>query len=328
MESEHEVNVFNTYKKEENNFTNGLFSLLRLSVHERPQFIPSFIKQLLDLTIHEALDSRVRVRVLRRIQLADAELCGRSCCIRFETKIESGTLRPEQVRRHLKELDRRPGRLKRLVLLTPDDGESSYIKGFLKLDATRILHLSWKRVCDFLRESVRNKPRSVFSMLVSQFLEHIQEKIFEQDMAGVITKIAFDKYSEVFPTTTAEHTGYLDALPTDKQWNTPRLYKELDGKGRKLLLYDRCAKSITAEVEIKKVKKDIRRYGKAFPWSNVFAGKPTIFPSPISLAHIQSIRGFENFGKDRSPYRNVTCEQYGRLPMSASSPSGRTNRAI
>ena len=131
MESEHAVNVFKTYKQEENNFTNGLCSLLRLSVHEKPRFISSFMKELLDLTIHGALDSRVRVRVLRGIQLADAELCGGSCCIRFETKVASGTLRHEQVRRHLRELDRRPGRLKRVVLLTPDDGESSYIKEFL-----------------------------------------------------------------------------------------------------------------------------------------------------------------------------------------------------
>ena len=94
MQSEHAVNVFNTYKQEENNFTNGLCSLLRLSVHERPQFIASFMKELLDLTIHGAVDSRVRVRVLRGIQLADAELCGGSCCIRELPAASFSEMRP------------------------------------------------------------------------------------------------------------------------------------------------------------------------------------------------------------------------------------------
>ena len=36
MDSIHAVNVFNTYDQQENNFTNGLFSLLRISAYERP----------------------------------------------------------------------------------------------------------------------------------------------------------------------------------------------------------------------------------------------------------------------------------------------------
>lgn len=315
MESEHAVNVFKTYKQEENNFTNGLCSLLRLSIHERPRFIASFMKELLDLTIHGALDSRVRVRVLRGIQLADAELSGGSCCIRFETKVASGTLRHEQVRRHLRELDRRPGRLKRVVLLTPDDSESSYIKEFLFRYKPTVVHLGWRSVYDYLLEkSAAGNMSPLWAELVRQFLERIHERVFEQDMAGVITKIAFGEHAEVFPTTTAEHKGYLDLLLTDKRWNTPRPYKELDGKGRKLLLYDGIAGSITAEVEIKRV--EHIPYERDFPSSNVFAGEPTIFPSPISLAHIRSIPGFENFGKyqkDRSPYRNITREQYRQL---------------
>jgi hypothetical protein len=48
MDSTSVVNVFNTYKQE-NSFTNGLFSLLHLSVYEKPRFIASFLKKLLHL---------------------------------------------------------------------------------------------------------------------------------------------------------------------------------------------------------------------------------------------------------------------------------------
>jgi len=71
---------------------------------------------------------------------------------------------------------------------------------------------------------------------------------------------------------------------------------------------------MTAEVEIKKVKHI--RWEWSFASCNVFATKPRIFRRPISLKHIRSIPGFENFGKsqkDRTPYRNVTREQYRQL---------------
>ena len=325
MESEHAVNVFRTYKQDENNFTNGLCSLLQLASREKPGFIKSFLKELLQLAPDGVIGSRVSVRVLRGIQLADAELCGRNCCIRFEAKINSGTLRHEQVRRHLRELDRRKGRLKRIILLTPDDGRSSYVKEFLSIYKPKLLHLEWRNVFEYLRKkSARREMSPVLSELVRQFLKRIEDRVFEQDMAGVITKIAFGEHTDVFPTTTAEHRGYLDDLPTDKAWRTPRPYKELDGKGRKLLFYDGMAnvKAITAEVEIQKVKHI--PYARAFPSSNVFAGKPTVFPSPIALAHIRTIPGLENFGKhpkDRSPYRNITREQYRQLVRQAETPA-------
>ena len=322
MKSDHAVNVFKTYKQEENNFTNGLCSLLQLSVYERPQFIASFLKELIHVAPQGRIRSRVRVRVLRGIQLADAELCGENCCIRFETKIASGTLRHGQVRRHLRELDSCSGRLKRLVLLTPDDGESSYIKEFLSEYKSKVLHLEWRRVYEHMHNSSESGRLSpLLSELVRQFLERIEERVFEQDMAGVITTIKFvanEKGKGVFRETTAEHVGYLDELPTDKRWNTPRPYKQLDGKGRKLLLYDSYRGGITAEVEIKKVKHI--PYERNFPSSNVFASEPTIFQekaggevSPIKLGHIRSIPGLESFAKNQSPYRNITREQYRLL---------------
>ena len=262
--------------------------------------------------------SRLRSILAPTSPWLDAELCGRNCCIRFEAKIKSGTLRHEQVRRHLRELDCRTGRLKRVILLTPDDGRSSYITEFLSKYKPKVLHLEWRNVFEYLdKKSARKVMTPLLSELIGLFLKRIEDRVFEQDMAGVITKIAFGEDTEVFPTTkTGVHTGYLDVLPTDKAWRTPRPYKELDGKGRKLLLYDGTAnvKAITAEVEIKNVKHI--RYARSFPSSNVFAGKPTVYPSPIRLAHIQTIPGLENFGKhrkDRSPYRNITRVQYRKL---------------
>ncbi|MEI8194460.1 MAG: hypothetical protein WCI73_00980 [Phycisphaerae bacterium] len=311
MESNHVANIFRVYEQEENNFTNGLCALMLLASCEDPGFIELFLKKLLQLRTK----GRMVVRILREIQLADAELCGRDCCLRFETKVESGTLRHEQVRRHLRELGRQKGRLKRLILLTPDDSASSYIKSVLATYKPMVLHLEWRKVFEYLRgKSARQDMSRVLSELMGQFLETIEERIFEQDMAGVVTKISFGKDTEVFPETTPEHTSYLDELLTDTSWNTPRPYKELDGKGRKLLLYDRTREAITAEVEIKKVERV--PYARTFSSSNVFAGRPTIFSAPIGLSHIRSIPGFENFGKyrkDRCAYRNLTREQYRLL---------------
>ena len=46
----HAVNVFSTFGQEENNFTNGLFALLRISAYEKPDFVKSFLKDLLGIT--------------------------------------------------------------------------------------------------------------------------------------------------------------------------------------------------------------------------------------------------------------------------------------
>jgi hypothetical protein len=316
MDSIHVANVFNTYRQEENNFTNGLFSLLRISAYERPHFLASFLKDLLGITPQGSIDTEFRVCVLRKIELADAELrCG-TCCLRFETKIVSGAIRHDQVQRHLRHLKRCSGRFKRVVLLTPDDSDSQYIRQFRKKYNPSVLHLGWKPVHDYLGKSVKNSKKSVFSELVRQFLEQIHECVFTQDYAGVITKIAFGDHAEVYPTTTEDHYSYLEEMRRGwwNCWNTPRPYKELEGTGRKLLLYDRERGGITAEVEIKRVQHI--RWERAFPSRNVFATKPKVFRKPILLKQIRSIPGFENFGKyrkDRTAYRNITREQYRQL---------------
>jgi hypothetical protein len=303
MTAENGVNIFNTYK-EENSFTNGLFSLLKLSVYEKPGLVASFLK-LLDIERHAKVFD-CSFGVLRGIDFADAELRSGDCCLRFETKIKSGSLSRQQVRRRLNELRRCPGRLKRVVLLTPDDSNSSYIGGF---GSKHVRHLGWIKVYRFLEEFANAKD-GTFSELATQFLYRIRSQVFQLDFAGVITKIAFGDHSQVYPD---EYLGEFRRREWDC-WNTPRVYKELDGTGRKLLLYDREQQGITAEVEIEKV--EHVPWERNFPSRNVFASDPKIFKTPILLDHIRSILGFENFGKyrkDRSPYRNVTREQYRQL---------------
>ncbi len=310
MNAMHAVNVFSTFGQEENNFTNGLFALLRISAYEKPVFVKSFLKDLLGITPTGSIESVFCVRVLRGIEYADAELCFGECCLRFETKIASGALPHDEVRRRLKDLKGCSGRLKRVVLLTPDDPKSQYIKQFLSKYKPRVLHLGWKSVYDYLDTAANTGKPSAFTELVKQYLEQIRECVFEQDMAGVITKIAFGDYTEVYPD---EYLGEMRRGEW-KNWHTPRLYKALDGTGRKLLLYDRERQAITAEVEIKKVKRI--PYRRNFPWSNAFATKPKIFRPAIPLKLIRSLPGFENFGKyrkDRSAYRNLTREQYRQL---------------
>jgi hypothetical protein len=303
------VNIFANYQQEENLFTNGLVALLDLSRHEHPQFGRSFLRDLLGLSV----EGRVQpCRVLRGIDgTADAELRCKGFCVRFETKIRSGALTARQLKSHLKRLSHCPERLKRLVLLTPDDGGSAYVREFLDIDRCRMLHLGWRAVYDWLEERASQSKGTVFSQLVRQFLDRIHDCVFEQDIAGVITKIAFGDESEVYPDT------YLREMRRDEwdRWNTPRQYKNLDGKGRKLLLYDGKKRGITAEVEIKKVSRIPRR--RKWCWRNLFVpGTLRIFRKPIPLSRIRSIPGFEGFSmyrKDRSAYRNITREQYRLL---------------
>jgi hypothetical protein len=302
------VNIFSSYKQE-NQFTNGLISLLELSKRDSPRFVTSFLNDLLSIRPKGGIDS---FRVLRGIDgTADAELCGKDCCIRFETKIRSATLTKEQIGRHRRRLIRSPQKLKRLVLLTPDDGDSAYVKRFRSIDPTHILHLEWRRVYEFL-EMRQKKMGRVFSELAGQFLELIHDTVFTQDIAGIVLKIDFGEKSGIY------QDSYLDDMKTDADnwtyWNTPRQYKNLDGTGRKLIFYDRT-RGITAEVEIKQVKRISPRGD--YPWRNLFApGTLRIFDQPITLRRIRKIHGFENFGRyrmDRSAFRNITQEQYREL---------------
>jgi hypothetical protein len=314
------LNIFTYYRQEENRFTNGLVSLLELSAYCGTPLVKPFLGTLLDLELPADIKG---FRVLRRIDgTADAELCGRDICIRLETKIESGTLREDQISDHLDRLKRSPETLKLFVLLTPDDGNSDYIRQFLssktvKLfsrhsERCKVLHLEWRRVYKFLENRATKDNSSAFNQLVLQFLRQIHDRIFDQDFAGIIQKINFPK-GEINPLT------YLKDMKRWRKgdwWDTPQKYQKLDGTGRKLLLYDgeRKEKGIVAEVEIERVEQ--KRGGGDFSWRNVFASKPKLFEPPILLDRIRLIAGFEDFGKyqkDRNAFRNVTREQYKQL---------------
>lgn len=136
-----------------------------------------------------------------------------------------------------------------------------------------------------------------------------------KDIVAVIVKIDFGDKSGVYPNEYLEEMkrGYWDS------WNTPRKYKHLDGKGRKLFLYDSKQKALTVKVEIQKVEKI--KGEREYPWSNKFTPHTlTIFTKPISVEQIRKVAGLENFGihrKDRSPYRNLTREQYAKLIANA-----------
>lgn len=300
------VNIFTYYKQKENQFTNGLISLLKLSRLDNPQFVTEFLSITPDLVLTGEVN---KFRVLGiEGTTADAELAGEDCCILLESKIVSGTLDRDQIRAHLENLYPRPEKLKRLVLLTPNDSNSMYIRKFVEKDKNLILHLEWKRVYEFLENSV--KKNKVFSELVRQFLLLIRDTIFEQDFAGIIQKIDFSPKSGVNEKTYLSEMKPGGELST--RWNTPRQYKQLDGTGRKLMLYDGTRNGITVEVEIEKVERTDS--DPLYPWSNIYAsGTLCFFEPPIPLSRIQSVKKFKGFGKGRSAFRNITHEQYQEL---------------
>lgn len=304
-----QVNIFTRYEQEENHFTNALVSLLSMSAFSNPEFMPAFFKAVLGLDAVGVLQSFF---VLKGIQgTADGELRNEVCCIQFETKIVSGGLRQEQILSHLGKLASRAEKLKKLILLTPDDSNSKYVDQFRALDSDHIIHLGWKRVYGFLSEFVGHNYQGVFAQLIRDFLDLIRNKVFEQDFVGIILKIDFGKKSEV----------YADQYLTEFEagawtcWRTPREYKSLDGTGRKLILYDRTRGGITTEVEIAKVSRTDEE--QDYPWSNVFApGTIRILRPTIPLEHIRGIKGLETFGvhrKDRNAFRKITHDQYRQL---------------
>lgn len=300
------VNIFERYEQRENDYTNGLISLLSLSPLGNQQLLAQLLNERLDLPGNY---KPTNYKVLRGIDgYADGEISASDFYVLFETKIISGTLREDQIRRHLQKLDEQVPVRRYLILLTPDDGYSSYVKHFLAIDP-RIRHLEWRCVYDLLEPSAERDEHSIFSELAKQFRDHVREKIFEQDLAGGILKISFGEKSGVCAET------YLDEMRAGEwvRWNTPRQYKSLDGTGRKLMLYDRERQGITIEVEIGSV---IKTHSEPdYPWTNEIVGMKFFIP-PIPLDRIRSLENFQDFGvhrKDRNAFRNLTREQYRLL---------------
>ncbi len=147
-----------------------------------------------------------------------------------------------------------------------------------------------------------------------------------QDIIAVIVKIDFGDKSEVYP------DKYIDEMKRGEwtKWNTPRKYKYLEGKGKKLILYDRELKALTVEVEIQEVNNTNDEL--EYPWCNKFAlGTLKVYQKPIPIENLRSINGFENFSvyrKDRSSHRNLTQEQYAKLIGSEESYDIESNEAL
>lgn len=301
------VNIFSSYSQKENHFTNGLISILRLGNIQDSNFANDFLNHLIGI---DTPDDYKYFQVLEGYEnksTVDAILIGKFSSIQFETKIVSATLTDDQINRHLKAFANDNNERKVLVLLTPDDSKSNYVRKFIQINDKIIQHLEWKNVYDYLKRYISDKG-GVFKSIIEQYLDLIRDSIFEQDIVGIISKVAFGDKSEVY------HEKYIEEMRSGawSQWNTPREYKNLDGTGRKLLLYDKYLKAITVEVEIEKVKQTNEE--RDYPWSNYFApGTLVIMEKPIKIDYIQRLAGFEKFAKERAPYRNLTHEQYKQL---------------
>ncbi len=301
------VNIFSSYSQKENHFTNGLISILSLGNIHDANFVNHFLNRLLGLDTPDDYEYFQVLEGYETKSTADAKLIGKLSSIQFETKIVSATLRDDQINKHLEVFADDAHKQQVLVLLTPDDSNSSYIHKFLQINGKIIRHLEWKKVYDYLRQYISDK-HGVFKSIIEQYLDLIRDSIFEQDIVGIISKVAFGNKSEVY------HDKYIDEMRRGlwTRWNTPREYKNLDGTGRKLLLYDKNLKAITIEVEIERVERTNEEPN--YPWSNYFAPDTmVIMKKPITIDAIQGLDGFGNFSKERSPYRNLTHEQYRQL---------------
>lgn len=277
MTEEAGTNLFRHYKQRENRFTNGLLSILELSKKSNPELISGFFQSTLPKNV--AVEE-LKFKVLREMKAtADGEISSDEMIFLVESKIKSGTLREEQIRSHIGNLREHTQEFKRLILLTPDSSGSEYINQFTKLDPL-IVHLEWKKVYDCL-DNFSSKNRSLLSEIIKQYLTTIRDIIFEQDIVAVICKIAFGKRAGVYA------DKYLEEMKRGEwdNWHTPQKYKNLDGTGRKLILYDRKRRALTLEVEIQEVKETGEEPG--YPWSNKFVSRTLIIYTTIQLVLIR-----------------------------------------
>ena len=149
---------------------------------------------------------------------------------------------------------------------------------------------------------------AVFAELTDQFLELIHDTVFEQDIVAAILVVDFGKKSGIDPET------YLDEIQEGAEgwsyWNTPKKYRGLDGTGRKLMLYYKTRKAITAVGEIKCVKKT--DWEPDYPYTNWFVpGSLHVLMEPIPLERIRHLEGFTYLGK----CQNACCTLRKRSTM-------------
>ena len=153
----------------------------------------------------------------------DAELSNDDICCLLETKIVSGTIRKVQIQSHLESLNTHGQNIRKLVLLTPDDSGSQYVRGFTQINPN-ILHLEWKKVSKFFDVYSKGKD-NLLSKIIRQYSEKIRDEILNTDYVGVILTIAFNEVTGVRADT------YLDEMRNGQwtDWKTPGKCWELDG---------------------------------------------------------------------------------------------------
>jgi hypothetical protein len=318
-------NCFRNYGQAENNFTNGLFSMLELSTCRDVRFSSKFFADLLKVDFPQGIESFKVLRgyeesktdaAHRKPVTVDAIVSGGDVTLFFETKIRSYVLRTEQIKEHLERAIRPgPEKIKKLVLLTPDDPSSDFLKARISIDPAVIIHLRWKDVRDYLYHNVRQLQDSVLDKLVAEYIDVINTTIEEQDYIGIIQKIAFTKKTGM-----SCPKDCVRELLKPQGWGLPKKRNELDGKGRMLLIYSRNADfqgrkspAILYEAEVLGCKEDAT-YEPDFPCRyEINAGSVVEFDPPISLEKVTQLGRFSNFGVRQNAYSNLLRIEYEKL---------------
>jgi hypothetical protein len=127
---------------------------------------------------------------------------------------------------------------------------------------------------------------------------------------GIILKVSFGATSEIYPDTYLEEL-HVRAV-SGKPWNLPSMPKVLEGGGKKVLLYDKVRKGITAEFVVARiVKTDLE---EMYPWSCYLKSNSVrVFEPLLDAQMIGSIEGLKTLVTGRPPYRNVSGAQYDQL---------------
>ena len=313
------VNIFDNYEDEENKFTNSLIALLKLLEIEDNNITFDFLSKLIGL--NSIQKSKLAYNVLKGIggkkSHPDSKICNEDHIIIFETKKESFSINKQQLINHLNYLkNQKDVRIKKLILLTPDNSGSCYVDKFIEINNKLITHLSWKKVYEYFDKLKHSQNKSIlFNGLVQEFLDLIKQKVFESDYVGGILKIDFGDESGIYSDT------YLEEIRNHKWKNvpfhTPQQHHVLDGTGRKLLLYDKERFKITIEAEIEEVYEDKRRDKRKtkYIYANKFKGDPKILEKPIPLNKILKIpktqKNVSKSNKDKKEHGFINFNKRG-----------------
>ena len=324
------VNVFEGYKQRENQFTNGLLALLELSTAQDMQFPQRFIETLLPqiqikgpIKSFKVLKDYDKAKNKRRqdVETVDAEIIAQDVFLAFETKINSYCPElPKQIEHHLVSVRSRTERTKKLVLLTPDDRDSRFVKDLLAIEPEMLLPLQWKEVFKHFQGEREHLKAGVFGELIGQYLDFIKQRIFEQDCVGYIMKMRFDTRDTGTGLTEDRYIEHITAK--DASWGLAKEHKELKTPRRRLLLFDPKKQAITVEMEIERTEKrpDTEKppdTEKGYPFRNVIkAGSQMRFDPPILVRSIEECGGkLRNFKKRgaRTAYWRLLARQYDQL---------------